>query len=121
MRFCPYNIYRTRVGDGQGGWTIGATLAGYVFGQFHYSMPDTEFFCGPNEDLELGDFIDIEGRYYIVREKLSAGNAPMTKWRIELADRPQIAPATTTIDATTTRQATTTVGLWYYATTTKAP
>lgn len=110
MRFSPYNIHRTRTDDGQGGWTISAAVDAYCFGQFHYGMPDTEFFCGADEDLRIDDVLNIEGRYYIVRELLSAHNAPIVKWRIELTDRPQLAPATTTAPNTTTAPATTTAG-----------
>lgn len=94
MRFSPFNIHRTRTSDLQGGWTISTRVDAYCFGQFHYSMPDTEFFVGADEDLRLDDVLDIDNRYYIVRECLSANNAPVRKFRIELTDRPQFAPTT---------------------------
>lgn len=110
MRFNPFNIHRSRVSDGQGGWTISDAVDAYCFGQFHYGMPDTEFFCGADEDVRIDDVLDIESRYYIVRECMSAHNAPIRKWRIELTDRPQFCPSTTTAPATTTGAATTTAG-----------
>lgn len=108
MPFYPFSVHRTRFTDGAGGWTIGPSVDAMVYGQFRYQMPDTEFFCSADEDLRIEDVLDIDGRYYIVREALSAHNAPIRKWRIELTDRPQFAPATTTVPGTTTVQGTTT-------------
>jgi hypothetical protein len=110
VRRSAYNILRTRVGDAQGGWTITTHVDAVVYGEFDYNMPDTEFICSETEDLRLDDVIDAGGRWYIVRERFGVDGSGQTKWRIELADRPQVAPSTT-VAATTTLAGTTTAGI----------
>jgi len=103
MRSSPFCLYRpARVSDNQGGWTASWTGPGTVYGWVEIRGFETVFLARAEEDILLEDVLGLEGRFWRVLQRSMHSGGPVVGWKIEMCDRPQVAPPMSTWAATTT-------------------
>ena len=102
MRANPYRRYRPlRVSDAQGGWTASWTGPVTVYGWVEIQGFETAFMARAEEEIALEDVLGLEGRFWRVLQRTLHEGGPVAGWKIEMCDRPQLAPPTTAAGTTT--------------------
>lgn len=96
MRFSPIHVYRQKIPDGAGGFTLVDIPTTTIFGAIMIDRNETTLLCGADEFIDLEDVVLVGNRHWRVMYRKSMQRAPIQSWSVALCDRPQVVFSTTT-------------------------